>query len=465
MSKTKSSYSAGRAWLAGIMIVLGVVLTPVAILTNWAAATVSDTQRFVATLSPLASNPTVQNTIINEVTDAINKQIDIPQITGSLVTGLGDALNLPAPAKQALGLVKDPISAGVQGAIHDLVAKAVTSDAFQKGWTTALTMTSQQITDLLSDNGKSALSLASDGTLSLPLKPIIDQVKGDLVKQGVGFANMIPSVNTSITIAKIPELAVARVVYQVGVGVGTWLPWIVLFLFIGGAFIANKRPRATMAIGISVTVVTGLLALAMPLLRTVLLITLDQSYAGAVGVVYDALIDYMAVVVASVVVLGIGLIVAGWAAGPSETAIKLRAWANGVFAQGRRSIASTPGSGFDKFRHSLTSVRLLIQIVIVAGLGLWVGAIIPLHTAVILGFIALGALLFVALEVLRLEPAVAAAAPAAAAPAAAAPAASKPVAKAVAKPAAKSAAKKTPAKPAAKKAPAKKPAAKKPASK
>lgn len=455
---SKSQYSVGRAWLAGIMIVLGVVLTPVAILTNWAAATVSDTQRFVATLSPLASNPTVQNTVINEVTNAINKQIDIPQITGSLVTGLGDALNLPPAAKQALGLVKDPIASGVQGAIHDLVAKAVTSDAFQKGWTAALTLTSQQITDLLSNNGKSALSLASDGTLSLPLKPIIDQVKSDLVKQGVGFANMIPSVDTSITIAKIPELAVARVVYQIGVGIGTWLPWIVLFLFVGGGFIANKRPRATMAIGISITVITGILAVAMPLLRTILLVALDQSYAGAVGVVYDALIDYMAVVVISVVVLGIGLIVAGWAAGPSASATKLRAWANGVFAQGRRSIQSTPGSGFDKFRHSLTSVRLLVQVAIVAVLGLWVGAIIPLHTAVILGFIALGALLFVALEVLRLEPAAAATVTAPA------------VTQAVAKPAAKKApVKKAPskvaAKPATKKAPAKKPAAKKPSSK
>ena len=459
---SKSQYSVGRAWLAGIMIVLGVVLTPVAILTNWAAATVSDTQRFVATLSPLASNPTVQNTVINEVTDAINKQIDIPQITGSLVTGLGDALNLPPAAKQALGLVKDPISAGVQGAIHDLVAKAVTSDAFQKGWTAALTLTSQQITDLLSNNGKSVLALSNDGTLSLPLKPIIDQVKSDLVKQGVGFANMIPSVDTSITIAKIPELAVARVIYQIGVGVGTWLPWIVLFLFVGGGFIANKRPRATMAIGISITVVTGILALAMPLLRTILLATLDQSYAAAVAVVYDALIDYMAVVVVSVVVLGIGLIIAGWAAGPSETAVKLRAWANGVFAQGRRSIASKAGSGFDNFRHGLTSFRLLIQIVIVAGLGLWVGSIVPLHTTVILGFIALGALLFVALEILRLEPTAVVAAPAAA-PAAAA------VAPTAAKPAAKPVAQKAPAKaaskPAAKKAPAKKPAAKKPAAK
>lgn len=464
MSKTQ--YSVGRAWLAGIMIVLGVVLTPVAILTNWAAATVSDTQRFVATLSPLASNPTVQNTVINEVTDAINKQIDIPQITGSLVTGLGDALNLPPAAKQALGLVKDPISAGVQGAIHDLVAKAVTSDAFQKGWTAALTLTSQQITDLLSDNGKSALSLSSDGTLSLPLKPIIDQVKSDLVKQGVGFANMIPSVDTSITIAKIPELAVARVVYQVGVGIGTWLPWIVLFLFVGGGFIANKRPRATMAIGISLMVVTGILALAMPLLRTILLVSLDQSYAAAVGVVYDALIDYMAVVVVSVVVLGLGLTIAGWAAGPSQAAITLRAWANGVFAKGRSSIESTKGSGFDNFRHGLTSFRLFIQIVIVAGLGLWVGAIVPLSTGVILGFIALGALLFVALEILRLEP-VAAVAPAAAAPAVAvaAPAVAKPAAKPAAKKAPAKPAAKSAAKPAAKKAPAKKPAAKKPSSK
>lgn len=402
MSKTQ--YSVGRAWLAGIMIVLGVVLTPVAILTNWAAATVSDTQRFVATLSPLASNPTVQNTVINEVTNAINKQIDIPQITGSLVTGLGDALNLPAPAKQALGLVKDPIAAGVQGAIQDLVTKAVTSEAFQKGWTAALTLTSQQITDLLSNNGKSALTLANDGTLSLPLKPIIDQVKSDLVKQGVGFANLIPSVDTSITIAKIPELAVARVIYQVGVGVGTWLPWIVLFLFVGGGFIANKRPRATMTIGISLMVVTGILALAMPLLRTILLATLDQSYAAAVAVVYDALIAYMAVVVVTVVVLGLGLALAGWAAGPSQGAVKLRGWANGMFAKGRSAIASRAGTGFDNFRHGLTSFRLLIQIVIVAGLGLWVAAIVPLNTGVLLGFIALGALLLVALEILRLEP-------------------------------------------------------------
>ena len=44
-----------RAVLAVVLIVLGVMLAPVAVVTGWAKWTLTDTDRFVATYAPLAT--------------------------------------------------------------------------------------------------------------------------------------------------------------------------------------------------------------------------------------------------------------------------------------------------------------------------------------------------------------------------------------------------------------------------
>ena len=459
--------SAGRSWLSAIALILAVALTPAAIVTNWATSEVTSTQRFVSTLAPLAKNPAVQQTIITEVTTIIEKQVDIQDVTSSLFEGLGNALNLPDAAKKALDLLAAPAASGIETMVQTLVTDVVKSDAFSSAWDKTLTLTQEQTVALLSGNPNSEIKLASDGTLTLPLKPIIVEIKKELVKQGVGFASAIPEVNTSITLGKVPELALARVVYQVGVGVETWLPWVVAGLFIVGIAAARRRPRALVAAGSVLLAVMALMAFLFTSGRIVATTVIDPNYSPIVGAVYDALIAFVLSVVLGLAIASVVAIVTGWAFGASESAAKFRQFSNKQIGAVRQSV-DPENKYFAESSKVMHQYRIVARVVVIGGIALILSAIVPLTPGDVIGWTIAGLVILFAYEVLQrpVAPlAVKAATPAAAA--AAAPA-TKTVAKAPVK---KAAVKKTPAsatqKPAAKKSAtgSTKPVAKKPATK
>ena len=436
--------SAGRAWLSAIALILAVALTPAAIVTHWATSEVTNTQRFVSTLSPLAKNPAVQETIIAEVTTVIDKQVDIKGVTESLFDGLGNALDLPDAAKKALGMLAAPAASGVEGLVQTLVTNVVKSDAFAQAWDKTLTLTQEQTVALLSGSPDSLLKLSNDGTLTLPLKPIIVDIKKELVKQGVGFASAIPEVNTDITIGKVPELAVARVIYQVGVGVGTWLPWVVAGLFVLGIAAARRRPRALVATGSVMLAVMAVLAFAFTSGRIVATTVIDPAYAAIVGAVYDALVAFVLSVVVALALASIVAIVTGWALGSSESAEKFRAFSDKQITS-LRKVVDPENKIFAESSVVMHKYRIVARIVIIGGVALILSSIIPLSIGDVFIWTIIGLVLLFAYEVLQ-RPVVKAATAKVAAPAAteAATVAKAPVKKATAK-----------------KAPAKKPVAKK----
>ena len=60
-----------RAPVATVLIVLGCVLAPVAVLGVWAGNEVSDTGRWVATVEPLIHDPAIQNVLTDKITAQI----------------------------------------------------------------------------------------------------------------------------------------------------------------------------------------------------------------------------------------------------------------------------------------------------------------------------------------------------------------------------------------------------------
>lgn len=452
--------NAGLSWLSAVLIIVAMVLTPVAIVTHWATSAVTDTKRFVDTLSPLASNPEVQKVIIDEVTGVIEESVDIPAITDSLFSGLSQALNLPEPAAKALDMLSTPVANGVNSLINNLVTTAVESEAFQKAWTKTLTLTQEQTVALLSGDPDSVLQLSNDGTITLPLKPIITDIKTELIKQGVGFASAIPEVDKSITLGKVPELAIARVIYQVGVGVGTWLPWIVALLMAAGLLIARNKPRAIMATSIVFALLMALLGFMFGTGRIVATTVIDPAIAGAVAVIYDAVIAYVVDVVAALGTVAIFAAIAAWAFGSSEPAGKLRGFAN-TQINTVRTFIDPSNKNLGSASEVLHKYRVIARVAII-GIVAWIVSVQePVTVPMVIWNTLLILVLLFAYEVLQRTAAQPVVAAASAAPAPAAPAA--PAAKKTS--AAKPAAKKTTAKPAAKKAPAKKPVAKKPAAK
>jgi hypothetical protein len=294
-----------RSVASGVLLALAVLLTPTALITNWAAVQVDNTQRFVDTLGPLASNPKIQELVINEVTNKLDETVDFAGTTSSLIDGLGSALSLPPSAKEALGLISDPLAAGVKGLVREAVRKAVTSEGFQAAWSQTLTITQEQVTKLLKGEESGVLKMAADGTITLNLRPVIAEVKQSLINSGSGFAAAIPEIDLAIDLGKIPELAVARVVYQIGVGVGTWLPWVVVGLYLLGFAFAVRRVRAVLITSVFLLISSVLMLIVFSFGRLLAINSVSDEFSPAVGVVWDAVSAYAVTVVAGLIALSI----------------------------------------------------------------------------------------------------------------------------------------------------------------
>ncbi|MGB7962705.1 MAG: hypothetical protein WCF12_07065 [Propionicimonas sp.] len=80
--------SRGRSVAAGICLVLAVLLTVPGALAFWGHRTLTDTERYVATVGPLVDSPEVQAAIATKVTDAISQQVDVRSVIDDVFSGV-----------------------------------------------------------------------------------------------------------------------------------------------------------------------------------------------------------------------------------------------------------------------------------------------------------------------------------------------------------------------------------------
>jgi hypothetical protein len=393
-----------RSIASGILLALAVVLTPLALVTNWAAVQVDNTQRFVDTLGPLASNPKIQELVINEVTNKLDETVDFAGTTSSLIDGLGSALSLPPSAKDALGLFSDPLAAGVKGLVREAVGKVVTSDGFQAAWTQTLTITQEQVTKLLKGEESGVLKMAADGTITLNLKPVIAEVKQSLINSGAGFAAAIPEMDLAIDVGKIPELAVARVVYQIGIGVGTWLPWVVVGLYLLGFALAIRRVRAVLITSVFLLISSVLMLVVFSFGRLLAINSVSDEFAPAVGVVWDAVSAYAVTVVAGLIALSVIALLASWVFSGNERS-PVRQWFGRTFASLRARLDGL-GITMGSAGHVLYRFRVAIRVIIIVIAGLLVAAVQPMNVGSVIWATVIVGFLLLALELLQRPPVV-----------------------------------------------------------
>ena len=321
-----------RSTLAVILITLGVVLAPVAVLGAWARLELVDTDRFVATLGPLAQDPAVQSLIATEVTAAINDQVDVPGMVRDVADGIR-GLGLPPRTEAALGLLEGPAAMGIEAMIGDVVTNVVASPRFAGVWSQTLALAHSETIAVIQDQPGSALGLASDGMLSLRLGVVVEAVQKELVDRGVAFAAVIPDVDREIPIVQSESLGQIRVGYQLVATVGYWLPWVSLVLVVGGVLVAKRRLRGFARAAAALTAAFGLLALGVNLGRAPFLGEVSPSLLPADAA--TAMYGQLTAAIAATAVTGMavsGLVALGaWLAGASRSAQSVRAAGAGVF--------------------------------------------------------------------------------------------------------------------------------------
>ncbi|ACZ91892.1 hypothetical protein [Streptosporangium roseum] len=270
-----------RAVFSVILIVLGCVLAPPALVGFWVAADLADTDSYVKDVAPLANHPDVQDAVVDRVTGAIARPL----------------------RKRTLSPAED--------LVHTLVQAVVSGKDFPVVWEDVNRMAHRQLIAILS-GGDGRMPPVRDDTVRLDLTPVYNLVKdqvNSLVQEELG--GPLPDLRPMFELFSSADLARARTAYTWLIRLKWVLPFLSLALLAAGVLLARDRGRALTGAGLGLAASMFLLAAALAVIRDVYL----PDYVGpampeaAATAVFDALTGSLRAGLR--VIFAVGLVVAG----------------------------------------------------------------------------------------------------------------------------------------------------------
>jgi hypothetical protein len=311
-----------RTPVASLLIVLGCLLAPLSVLGVWTANQVANTDRYLANVQPLISEPSVQHALTDRLSLAITSRLDVP----ALVSQAAAALDRQGATRAGnlLDATSGSIASGVNGFIHEQIGKFVASPRAAQLWAQANRSLHTQMVKVLSGQSGSALTVVN-GQAVLNLGPLIDQVKANLAAEGLTVVSKIPHVNPTYPLFPSSYLTRAQSGYQLLTILKIVLPIAVLILFGIGIYIARSHRRALIGAGLGLAAAMLVLGVALAIGRSIMLGSLPAgSSAPAAADAYDILVRYIREGLRVLLVVGLIVAVGAFFTGPAVTAVKTR---------------------------------------------------------------------------------------------------------------------------------------------
>lgn len=334
-----------RGAVVAVCLTLLALLCPLAVVATWARDEVGDTDRYVATVTPLASDPAMQKAIANRITEELTTRVDIRQIILRIVEALRQA-GLGPQAADGLETLSTPLATAADNFIATQVDKVVRTDAFATAWDEANREAHAQMVALLTGK-ESAVSLEGD-SVTINLAAFIEVVKERLVDQGFGPAARIPEVNASFTVFESDQLPKAQGGFQLLTALARALP-IAAIVLLGIALVVSTRKRRTL-LAAALVVAGSMLVLGLALngFRAFYLnaISAEGLSIDAATVFYDTVVRFIRFNLRALLVLSLAVALVAWMSGPSPSAVGIRRGASRALAAVRtRSDSAGLGTG------------------------------------------------------------------------------------------------------------------------
>jgi hypothetical protein len=289
----------GRAVAAVLALTLGAVLVVPAVVTSWARGVLTDTDRYLATVAPLADDPRIQQAIEARATEAITEAIRLDDRVDQIIDAVA-GLDVPPAVATAVQALRAPLTDAARGVVRDAVQRVVQSDALAQ--------------------------LDEDGTLSVPLGPVIDEVRDRLVARGFTLVEGLPTIDVSYPLLVSADLVRVQQGYRLLDVLGATLVWVALGLLAVGVLLSRDRARAVVVAGAVLVAGGVLLGLSLTIARSVYL----DALAGvlrrpdAALAAYDQVVAFLRVAGRTTVALGALAVLAGVVAGRGATATRVR---------------------------------------------------------------------------------------------------------------------------------------------
>lgn len=314
-----------RGASGAMLIVLACVLAPLSVTSVWASTQLSDTDRYVETIAPLAKEPAVQSALADAVTRELFEQLDVDELTDDALTALAERDSVPSRVAALLPSLATPISNGVEGFARDQVNDFLESDRFAEVWEQVNRVAHAQVVRLLDGDSSGAVS-AQDDAITINLAPIIEQVKEQLEDRGFALASTVPAVDKSFVLVQSDSITDAQGAYRLLNTLGTWLPLIALVLVVAGVALATERRRALIRATLGITAAMLVLGVLLALAR--------MWYVGSVpagvltpegaGSVFDTLVRFLRTGLRALAALALVIAFAAFMTGPSAAAHRAR---------------------------------------------------------------------------------------------------------------------------------------------
>jgi hypothetical protein len=373
----------GKKWqqiVSVVLLVLGFILVPLSAVAIWSHNQLTNTDRYVDTVSPLAGNADVQQVVAARVVTALFQNVDV---AGEIESAL------PKRAK----FLGEPVANAMQGYATDVTERILASDQFQQFWDGANRRAHSQLVALLEDDPGKAPGAVSikNGQVKLDLSQVIERVKTALVDRGLSFPQHVdvPHGSRTITIIDTEGLSEARTYLGILNTLAWVLPVLGVLCLVGSALIVPRRRRATIRAAI---VLVAACALTLALLAIGRSLYLDAVVnKDAARAVFDILVRNLRYGMITLAVVGVIIAVVAYFVGPSAPAKATRRLAGAGIA-GARNKAGDLGYQPNRFEEFVGAHKRGLELAIaglaVVALVLWdqptVGVVLFLFVAALI---------------------------------------------------------------------------------
>ena len=342
-----------------VMAVLGAILLVVSVLGVWTRNVVLDTDRYVDTVAPLATDSEVQKAVSDRIATAVSDAADIKSLAQ-------DAL------PEEASFLAAPIAAGADNLIDKAADKVVESDQFAKAWDGINRTAHDALVAALTGKEGKVLDFA-DGQVVLELQPLVSEALALIDDQlGTDLESKIPTDKLNAEFVLFDSSQLASIQREVSIMDTTaWIAVVLtLGLLIGSIAVAVDRRKGVLHVGVGIAISMFVVIVGMALGRELFLSNLPDVVENplAVAATFDILTRFVLQAVRFLFVLGLVLSLGAWVLGPGSVAGKVRGFWNGIL--GRGSDAATQHVGLGPVpgfcAKYLTGLR--VAVLVVAGL-------------------------------------------------------------------------------------------------
>jgi hypothetical protein len=241
-----------RTTFGTILVLIGCLLAAPAVAAYALVGEVTDQQRYLDAVEPLADDPAIQQSVATQIDAAIGDKV-------------------PEAAK--------PL-------VDQSVDSFVKSDEFRQLWLSVNKEAHPQVLAMLRGEENGSLSVEGD-SIVLNLGDVAAQLRERMSARDVPFANQIPDIDASVELISQPAVRQLVPAFDLLEKMSVLLPIVSLLLLVGGVLIAARRGRVLIVGGIGLVVMMLLLVLFQFIARSQ--VTARSPRPELAGSFYDAL--------------------------------------------------------------------------------------------------------------------------------------------------------------------------------